>query len=116
MLHIEEIAKVCHEANRAYCSINEDYSQPAWENAPDWAKYSAIVGVKYRLENPNASPEDQHNDWMEEKLAKGWTHGKEKNLETKEHPCLVAYKELGEKQKIKDELFIAIVKALGKAD
>ena len=52
----EKIAKVCHEANRAYCEALGDYSQTTWEKAPDWQKESAINGVQFHLDNPGASP------------------------------------------------------------
>lgn len=42
-LSIEEIAKVCHEANRGYCKALGDDSQLPWDEAPQWAKTSAIV-------------------------------------------------------------------------
>lgn len=42
----EEIAKIAHEANRIYCQTLGDYSQPPWEDAPDWQKNSAIAGVQ----------------------------------------------------------------------
>lgn len=57
----EEIAKVCHEANRAYCSTLGDNSQVSWEDAPEWQISSAINGVQYHLDNPGSKPEDSHN-------------------------------------------------------
>lgn len=47
---IEDIASVCHEANRAYCRTLGDFSQGPWISAPDWQKQSAIAGVKLHLE------------------------------------------------------------------
>lgn len=35
---LQQIAKVCHEANKAYCETLGDYSQPEWEAAPAWQK------------------------------------------------------------------------------
>lgn len=43
----EDIAKVCHEANRAYCAGIGDHSQKSWEESPDWQRTSAINGVKF---------------------------------------------------------------------
>src|SRR5437879_1359495 len=42
---VEQVAKICHEANRAYCETIGDNSQPTWEKAPQWQKDSAINGV-----------------------------------------------------------------------
>lgn len=109
---IENIAMVCHETNRAYCKSIGDNSQPEWEKAPDWQKQSAISGVEFHLKNPDAVPEDSHNSWMKEKEADGWIYGKEKNPETKEHPCIVPYNQLPIEQQKKDALFIAVVHTL----
>jgi hypothetical protein len=38
---IDQVARVCHEANRAYCQTLGDNSQPAWDDAPEWQKDSA---------------------------------------------------------------------------
>lgn len=111
-MQVEQIAEVCHEANRAYCKSIGDNSQPTWEDAPDWQKKSAVTGVKYHLDNPNSKPEDSHNSWLKEKEADGWKYGEVKNPETKEHPCYVPYEQLPIEQQKKDYLFLGIVRAL----
>ena len=50
MITDEQIARVAHEANRAYCLSLGDPSQLPWEEAPDWAKESAIDGVRFHRE------------------------------------------------------------------
>ena len=45
----EDIARICHEANAAYCLSLGDTSQTDWDNAPDWQKKSAINGVKFHM-------------------------------------------------------------------
>lgn len=109
---IEAIAKVCHEANRAYCAGIGDNSQLAWEQAPDWQRESAVNGVRFHLDNPNAGPSGSHENWMREKLATGWQYGPEKDPATKRHPCIVPYDQLPLAQRAKDSLFISIVHAL----
>lgn len=108
----EAIAKVCHEANRAYCSAIGDDSQLPWESAPEWARASAIKGVEFTLANPLANPIDSHESWLKEKRETGWKYGPVKDPEKKEHPCFVAYDELPSAQRAKDHLFQATVKAL----
>lgn len=106
---ISQIAKICHETNRAYCETIGDYSQPKWEDAAEWQRESARNGVNYHLENTLAKPEDSHNNWMKLKIEEGWVYGEEKNPEAKTHPCIVPYSELPDSQKIKDSLFIGVV-------
>lgn len=109
----EQIAKVVHEANRAYCQTMGDYSQTSWENTPDWQKESVLKGVKLVLDNPLIKPWESHNGWLKHKKAEGWTYGETKDVEKKTHPCMVEYDHLPEKQKLKDSLFLAVVRALG---
>lgn len=107
-----EIARVCHEVNRAYCESLGDRSQPSWESAPEWQQKSAVNGVRFTLDNPAAPPSASHDSWLAEKKADGWKYGPVKNPETKEHPCFVPYDQLPQEQRAKDYLFQAVVRAL----
>lgn len=111
-MNVESIARICHETNRAYCQTIGDDSQPEWANAPEWQKQSAENGVRFHLENPNATASHSHEEWLKEKESTGWRYGAVKNPETKEHPCFLPYDQLPEDQKKKDALFIAIIRAL----
>lgn len=107
----EDIARICHEANRAYCATLGDFSQPQWEDAPEWQQTSAINGVKAHF-GEGLTPEQSHESWLAEKVAAGWVYGPVKDADAKTHPCCVPYAELPEAQKRKDHLFGAIVAAL----
>ncbi len=109
----ESIARVCHEANRVYCQTIGNYSQPAWENAPEWQKSSAMKGVEFCLANRDAQPSANHESWLKVKQAAGWKYGPVKDAEKKEHPCFVPYEQLPVEQQKKDSLFKAVVTALG---
>lgn len=106
----EQIARVCHEANKGYCDAIGDRSQVAFDDAPEWQRSSAIAGVSVALEG--ASPEQLHESWAAQKMSDGWVYGEQKDSVNKTHPCLVPYAELPEAQKTKDALFAAIVSAL----
>ncbi len=107
------IARACHEANRAYCLAIGDTSQVAWDDAPDWQKESARVGVIKAREG--ATPEQLHESWCEQKRAEGWVHGKTKDPEKRIHHCLVPYDQLPAEQRAKDFLFSGTVRAMVKA-
>jgi hypothetical protein len=111
-MNVIEIAKVCHEANKALCEGLGDYSQVAFELAPDWQVRSAIQGVAFSIANPDAPASASHNSWLEEKERDGWKYGEVKNADLKEHPCYVPYEELPKEQQAKDHLFKSIVTAL----
>lgn len=106
------IAQVCHEANRAYCQALGDMSQPAWNDAPEWQKQSAVNGVMFIQDNPDAAPSASHESWLAEKERDGWTYGPVKDPVLKQHPCFVPYDELLVEQKAKDYIFGAIARTL----
>lgn len=112
MLSKYAIARVCHDANRAYCIGLGDDSQPIWENAPRWQTSSALAGVEFHIANPEAGPEASHENWLKDKLADGWTWGPKKDEATKTHPCIMPFDQLPQEQQAKDKLFKAIVDAL----
>lgn len=109
----EQIASVCHEANRAITSISKDVPlQPHWDEAPEEMRRSSIAGVIWRLDHPEAPARAQHNEWMLAKLVDGWTLGPTKDPVTKTHPALVEYGMLPPDVQAKDRVFTAIVLAL----
>ena len=111
-MNIVQIAKMAHEINKAYCEAIGDYSQPEWNDAPDWQRDSAINGVEFHLANPDASPSASHDNWLKQKLDEGWTYGEVKDPEKKEHPCCVPYEKLPVEQRAKDYLFRQVVHSL----
>jgi hypothetical protein len=111
-MNFQEIARVAHEVNRAYCLAMGDTSQPTWEDAPEWQRSSAIKGVEFHAANPGATPEDSHGSWLAQKEAEGWRWGEVKDPEAKTHPCFCPYGDLPVEQRAKDYLFRGIVHAL----
>lgn len=102
------IAKICHEANRAYCQSVGDDSQTSWTDAPDWQKESAINGVKFHLMGDHP-PSASHENWLKDKVSDGWVYGPVKDPIKKEHPCMLPYDALQPEQQSKDYIFRAIV-------
>ena len=106
----QKVAEACHMANKVFCNLIGDNSQPDWENAPQWQKTSALEGVKRVALNPNLGDDALHNSWMQDKLDRGWKWGKEKDAELKTHPCIVAFSALPSEQQAKDKLFMLIAR------
>lgn len=110
---VENIASICHEANRAFCTTLGDLSHKPWSEAPEWQKDSARKGVELHLTGDHG-PEASHESWMKQKIDDGWKYGEAKDEAAKTHPCLVPFSQLDENQQMKDKLFISIVHAFKK--
>ena len=111
-MKIEQIAKVCHQANKAYCEAVGDFSQTGWEVAEGWQKASVVEGVKHYLANPKTTPEQSHISWLKLRVKEGWTYDVVKDPSRLVHPCIVPYAELPVAQRAKDELLLAVCSAL----
>jgi len=104
-MKVEKIARIAHQVNKAYCESIGDFSQKDWEEAEEWQKDAAIVGVLFVKENPNAGCDATHNEWLNFKKKDGWVYGKKKDEQAKTHPCIVPFDELPQKQQSKDAIF-----------
>lgn len=72
---------------------------------PTTEQWSSLMqGVHYAEQNPNNSPEQNHENWMKVKLENGWTYGPKKDIVKKEHHDLVPYADLEEIERLKDDM------------
>lgn len=111
MTTTEDIARVCHEANRAWQHISGDPApSPPWDEAPEDQRVSATAGVDAALRG--VTPEELHEEWAKAKMLDGWTYGPMKDAAAKTHHCLVPYADLPKEQTAKDDLFLGVVRAL----
>jgi class 3 adenylate cyclase/tetratricopeptide (TPR) repeat protein len=54
-----------------------------------------------------------HDNWLKQRLADGWRHGKSRNDLLKEHPCIVPYDELPETEKEYDrKISLGVIQAM----
>lgn len=111
LITARDIAKICHEVNSAYVGFVEGKRPPMWHDLSPELQDSGIAGVEAAADF-GVTPEKQHEEWVADKLAHGWTYGEVKDEEKKTHPCLVPYDQLPDTQKVKDHLFVAVVHAM----
>ena len=71
-----------------------------------------MSGVTFHLTNPDAGDSASHEEWMRDKVERGWVPGPVKDADRKEHPCIVPFNQLPMEQRAKDTLFRAVVHAL----
>ncbi len=56
----------------------------------------------------SVSPEELHGSWVQSYLGMGWVYGEKYNSEEKTHPDLVPYSQLGQLERDKDMVFVAL--------
>jgi len=66
------------------------------------------VIVRQCGEHRSSSPEELHGSWMQAYYEMGWVHGEKYDREKKVHPDLVPYDQLGQLERDKDAVFVAL--------
>lgn len=109
-LTLSDVARICHEANRAYRATQGDESRLSWEESPIALHLAVVQGVQNALKHPDLTPEQSHENWMTAYAANGWTYGETEDRVKKTHPCFLPWHELSEFHRRKDILFLSIVR------
>lgn len=108
----EAFGRALHEANRAFCILTGDDTQPSWDDAPDWMKTATKSSIDAII--AGATPASLHDVWSKEKLDTGWVYGPVKDAKASPptHPCLVDYSKLPVEQRAKDDVYHRVTHAL----
>lgn len=109
-MEVQVIAEVCHQANRVIQRHNGDLISLPWDEESAETRASVVDGVQNVISG--ATPEQSHENWLQFTNNHGWRYGAVKDEEAKTHPLIVPYADLPPEQKVKDALFVGIVKAL----
>ena len=56
----------------------------------------------------SGSPEELHGSWMQAYFVMGWVYGEKYDREKRIHPDLVPYAQLGQLERDKDAVFVAL--------
>lgn len=54
------------------------------------------------------SPEELHGSWMQAYIEMGWVYGEEYDRDARVHPDLIPYAQLGQLERDKDGVFVAL--------
>lgn len=108
---VKRLSRMVHDLNKSFCEIHGDFSQKPWSEAPGYNHTSAMAGIQAVIDNPQITPSQIHDVWMDNKKADGWVYGETKDYDKKTHPSIVPYAELSATEQFKDYLVIYTVKS-----
>jgi len=103
-----DIAKECHTKNNELMVMNGEEPKGDWESLDRATKFINLKSVIKALENPDLTAKDMHNEWINNKIADGWSYGEVKDEELKTHPLITDYDSMNPVDKMKDQVFIDV--------
>jgi hypothetical protein len=107
---LEVCARAAHETLRVYRNA-QGIGVPDWDVAEEWMRQSSRAMVE-RLVAGTLDVEAEHDAWMRERLAAGWTWGPERNDTAKKNPLLRPWRELTEGQRGATHAQVSVVRGL----
>ena len=106
------IGSVIHAALNAAMSALAAAAVVEWDGADDAYREKVVGAVQFAIDNPDITPEQQHEQWREARIAEGWTLAEAHDAEKKQSPLLVPYADLSPEQRTKDALVHRLVLVL----
>lgn len=106
----ERRAEFVYEGARlAAMAANAPIVPVAWAEREDAFKKQFLNVVDRQCwESRSRSPEELHGSWMQAYLDMGWSYGEVYDRDAKTHPDLVPYAQLGQLERDKDAVFVAL--------
>ena len=106
----ERRAEFVYEAARLAAIATRAPIVPApWLEREDAFRRQFLNVIKRQMGDQRShSPEELHGSWMEAYFAMGWKYGEVYDREAMVHPDLVPYSDLGQLERDKDAVFVAL--------
>lgn len=106
----ERRARFVYDAARlAAQAANAPVVPVAWDERENAFREQFVAVIERQCgEGRSHSPEELHGSWMQSYLTMGWVYGEVYDREKKIHPDLVPYAILGQLERDKDAVFIAL--------
>lgn len=100
---------VYNAARLAAIAANAPIVPVQWSEREEAFKAQFLEVIKRQCgEQRSRSPEELHGSWMQAYFSMGWVYGEEYDRENKIHPDLVPYADLGQLERDKDAVFVAL--------
>lgn len=106
----ERRAKFVYEGARLAARASEAPIVPVtWAERESAFKLQFLEVIERQCSDSRSmSPEELHGGWMQAYIAMGWTYGDTYDKDAKTHPDLVPYSQLGQLERDKDAVFVAL--------
>lgn len=106
----ERRAKFVYDAARIAAIASEAPIVPVpWSEREEPFKAQFLEVIERQCgDQRSRSPEELHGSWMQSYFSMGWAYGPEYDREKKLHPDLVPYADLGQLERDKDAVFVAL--------
>ena len=106
----ERRSKFIYEAARlAAQAANAPIIPATWDEREEPFKVQFRQVIERQCgEQRSRSPEELHGSWMQAYFGMGWIYGLTYSREKKTHPDLVPYADLGQLERDKDAVFVAL--------
>ena len=104
------MAKTAFNTMQIIRKYNREDDIETWDKLNYERKKQVRGTVNAVIENPYITAKEIHIKWENIKLKDGWKYAPATDRSKKLHACLVPFEKLNDYQKMKDDIFIEIVK------
>jgi len=107
---LERQARFVYDAARLAAAAAQAPIVPvSWDEREEAFRLQFLRVIERQMgEQRSQSPEELHGSWMQAYFTMGWQYGENYDRETKHHPDLVPYAQLGQLERDKDAVFVAL--------
>jgi len=106
-----QAARVIHAVIREIQAVNGEQVIAAWPDRTPQEQEQDTATVREHREK-GVKARQAHEQWMAMRTAGGWTYGPVKDYAAKTTPLLVPYDDLPWEQRVKDEVYEALIPVL----
>lgn len=110
-VYFDYIGKLAFEFINFIRKLNGETEFEKWEDLSIERKQFIYHNINDVIVDRNITGRDLHNKWAELRIEKGWKHGEVTDRENKIHACLVPFDDLNFFQKLKDDIFVQVIKS-----